>query len=291
MPNPIGLDLPAPLPVIAVTQWAGEQDILDIRRATLRSTTIHHVIVCATHTFQGDLVPWSAPVIDGPTDVTTVRYDNPLIDGLPDPWSREPLVRDAALDTAELLARHEGWHPDRVWLLISDLDEIPHPDAVAQVQREGRPGMTYSLPVRYHQLAIDLAVPWPAPRRLWEWAQPLMVTLGAVLRAGRSIHGVRREWQTRAGGMSQVGWHLSCMGGPDTVAAKLRAYSHTELSHLTADDIRECLRGRQDIAGRTHLVDVHPLQLPPPVYEDWHTGGGRWGHLFRRALLDTRTSD
>jgi hypothetical protein len=268
-----------PLPVLAVTQYAGERDILDLRLRTLEVAVTHHLITEATLTYTGALPEWEQLHLPPGTRATVTQHTPH--GGHRSPWGREKDIRDAALAAAADLAAQEMWHPARVWLLIADLDEIPSPYLVRAVAAGGEAHRVYRLPVRYHQLAIDLAVPWYGPKELWEYAQPLMVTLATALEVG-SLHEIRRNYQTRAVTGTGLGWHLSCMGGPDAVTVKLKAYSHTEYADLTREHVLRCVDGREDLVGRTGLVDVtEGRDLPWPVLAD----PDRWYPMTRAGIL------
>jgi beta-1,4-mannosyl-glycoprotein beta-1,4-N-acetylglucosaminyltransferase len=185
------------------------------------------------------------------------------------PWSREPVLRGELLP----LADYAGCGPDDT-VIISDADEIPHPTTVANLAGVRS---VWRMAGYYHQLKLDLrAVGSLSPEYPWEFRQPLIGPRSRFTHAedDRAAQGRRADVRVFNGG--PPGWHFSCQGSPKQVADKLSSYSHTELSHITADDVRDYTARRRDIADRCDLERV-PLSVLPACVE---ADPERWAHML-----------
>lgn len=240
------------------------EDVLLIRLRELADVVDTHVIVEADVTFTGrprdPLWPALMRTPDFAPFADRVRWVLVELRGR-DAWERDAAMRDHVLDAAQYFMG-----PNDL-LLFGDADEIPHPDAVRQgVRVSGAPDDVMRLPVAYYEWYLNLRAVRPASgqRYRWEFRQPVLVEAGAHRRTlGRTLR--ERSGRAPAHPRAPEGWHLTLQGGAERVHRKLRAFAHTELRHLSIDDLRRMMRERVDIAGRCLLDVVEDSELPTSV--------------------------
>lgn len=187
--------------------YAGEADILECRLRELDGTAVYrHVIVESALTHRGPAKPLSfadqqerfAPWKDRIVHVTADL--DPAAD-----WSeRISAQRD---HVRQGLA---GADPDDI-VIMSDADEIISPLGV-EVALRGEP-------VLFQQRHALFCADWEAADG---WSGPSAAPLRTVDRFSAFRHSGRH---TDEGG----GWHLSWLGGPDAVRAKIGRHGHTEM--------------------------------------------------------------
>lgn len=148
-------------------------------------------------------------------------------------------------------------------ILLSDVDEIPHPDAV----RDAEPG-THLL-CRMHGGRLN----WRWTGEVEEGFTISRMLDGATLDAYQRDLQAIRELPWARDPKLPVGWHLSYMGD---VRTKLDSFAHTE---MTADDehVRAFVEEGKDLFGRDYRACewVGLDELPTYVGES-----GRFGHLL-----------
>jgi beta-1,4-mannosyl-glycoprotein beta-1,4-N-acetylglucosaminyltransferase len=266
--------------------YAGEEDLLTLRLRTLGGHVDRFVIAEATRTFTGKDKPLRfdparfAPWAD--------RIDYLVVDDLdpaPDSaWSNEFRQRNA-------LARGLTGAAPQDWVLLSDVDEIPRPQAL----REFRPDRYLSAVLRqrmfYYAFNNEMVrssdpkdVPWRMARictvqRLHGWFGSLQ-SLRKYRSTGplRSAKRVWNQWRTQE--IADGGWHFSYLMTPEQILQKIQAFSHQEFNlprYADVAHIRDSLRQRRDLFGgdrefRVVPLDAgfpEPLRTEPEKYARW----------------------
>lgn len=206
-----------------------ESDALEVRDAELTGVVDLRVVVYGSETFRGR--PMDPPTV--PLSGTTTVVQSVDLRG--DPWQREHVLRQASLDL--------GWdHGGRdALLLLSDADEIPHPEAVQRAA--GVPGPSL-LPVDMREWWMDLRAPD-------EWQPPHQPLLGNYLdydfAGGAQAARAAFSWPR----VGPRGWHLSTLGDGALAAAKLAAFAHSEYD--TPEHVDPFILERRRTAGRDVL--------------------------------------
>lgn len=220
--------------------FGGELDLLECRLTELQDVPdLVHVIVESAVTFQGDLKPlhykenqarfsgWS----------NRIRYVVAEPEGST-PWQREWASREACRRGLDGATSGDV-------VLHGDVDEIPSADAVHRAVGALKPSVFIQ---RMFQFAVD-----------WELPGGWYGTSAADWDCLPSFRWLREGgWAPLPDG----GWHLSWLGGGEAVTAKVRAYSHAELSdHVSAGANGFYERGRG-------LVPASPPVLSGRMDED-----------------------
>lgn len=262
-----------------------ETDILLLRLQTLADVVDEFCIVEGDRTYAGQrrLPLWSKlstyPEFARFADRVHHRLVKlPELEGAHDgPWLREHHLRGAMLPLVD-----EAGCRSSDTVIISDVDEIPHPDAVRWFARTAH-GVA-RLPGYYHQLRLDLRAVGslensmemhPVVRgHLWEFRQPL-IGMRSLFRHAQTDRATLQD-KVPSCPAGFYGWHLTCQGTPADIVSKLQAYSHTELAGTTVADIEWLIESRTALAHNVPLVRVPLGQMPLPV--QWHPG--RWKHLL-----------
>lgn len=242
-----------------------EVEMLDLRLEILDAVVDRFVVVESTVTFRGAAKPLHLVEQRARFERWRDRIVHVVVDDTPDggddAWARERFQRDAI---ARGLGDCRGW--DVVG--VSDVDEIPHPDPLA----ERRLGRYAQVETQYHLDCVQDEEPHHGTVARW-WFE--VVALGA-----QRVRDERFALPVVAPG----GWHFSCVMPPERISHKLRSYSHTEYD---TPEMHGAVAAR-----RAALVDLFgnrptPLRAlvpgDPVLPEVLRTPGHRWSHLMRRG--------
>jgi beta-1,4-mannosyl-glycoprotein beta-1,4-N-acetylglucosaminyltransferase len=201
----------------------------------------------------------------------------------PERWARENFQRQAIL--RGLGAAH--W---RDFVIVSDLDEIPRPGAIAQVLREGA-----ILPTRYafemkaywYFLNLEHADRWTMAamarrahlidvNQFRLFGQPWITPRRQPKRLAKTIKyfGSPMRWKTIPNG----GWHFTFMNGPEAVREKLFHYPH-----VTPDDANTLGAAQTmiDNAISGSMFAIREVDEQFPTY--LRRNPGRFSHMLTSA--------
>jgi hypothetical protein len=237
-----------------------EREAVKVRLAELRDVVDFHVAVQATTSFRYE--PRETPWVE---DQRVINIVVSLPAGLTT-WEAERFLRDASFTlAAEWAAAH---YPDEdPRFIISDGDEIPHPDAVRRAAVGPDPMM---LLTDYREWFIN----WRAPA-LWQpQHQPIIGTAAQILRQGGATEARHRcrEWSADL----IRGWHLSTLGDAALASRKLSSFAHTEYDTPEWNDSEQLRRFR--LEGRD-LLDRFDLQTT----DDLPACAAAFPHLLART--------
>jgi beta-1,4-mannosyl-glycoprotein beta-1,4-N-acetylglucosaminyltransferase len=257
-----------------------EIDLLQVRLRLLAGTIDHVLLVEGSTTFSG--VPKPSHFAEADLDLSWFpgSVHHVVIDLPRDAeraWDRENAQRTGM---RQYLLEHAA--PDDL-LLIGDVDELPRPEVLTRLAR------TLSSPVRLRMVdALYYA----------NWHQPMPWTLGPIATRldGFDHPSVRGTLGERLRDdacfveeyVDDAGWHLSFLGGPDAIVAKLAAYSHQELNtdaNRREAFLRGCFRYGSHFAGwapleRQRVTDLDDglvaLAVAQPDLFDLRTAPTPW---------------
>lgn len=269
----------------SLTPFFNELAVLEIRLATLDPVVDVHVLAESNVTYSGVPKPYYfeehrerfAPWID------KIRYvkvdDSPDGDYTEQPWRDLEPSKTAAWEREnhqrQSLERGlDGLHDDDL-ILLSDLDEIPRPDAFEHLPSLGD-GRLMRPRLALHVMYVN-----------WRWLDTIPVIArfmrGKTLRRYGGPQAARLQVGTAYGPTrgAGLGWHLSYLGGVEAIRHKLESAAHHEINrppYNTIDHITRCMASGDDLFGRperrAEYVDYG--ELPPYLIENRE----RFAHLF-----------
>lgn len=225
-----------------------ELELLDIRLHTLNDHVDYFVLSEATKTFSGQPKPlyyeenktafkrFEGKIIhnivdDTPDDFTKWTPPNPYhtdrhtsyphksngvpLSHLSLDFQREVFQRDSVINGLIDVAQKDDL------IIISDLDEIPNPDAICQVINEFQSGQIYNFCQKWYMYYFNVFCPV-------EWFGTRVCSFEYLM--GKSVDLLRHPLEDRSKQPGPVvengGWHFSFLGGQQRVKEKLMAYSY-----------------------------------------------------------------
>lgn len=241
----------------------GEWEMEDLRRRTLAGTVDGHVAVVCSLTHQGD----PNPILDDPRLLEAVRSGEAQIVSptrrFPHGWTTGSIAGQPYFQLIERQHRSLArMAVVRTWprlpadsiVLVSDVDEIPAPEAVGRAEEKiRRKGGAFVFEQRFHSTRLTLLHP----------QQPWLGTIATTLaecapQQQRNARGPLQEWGRV---IRDGGWHLSWFGTDEDRDRKLRSFSHGE---LVGDFDPAAGRANQEHS------DGQPLRaVPYPGDYDW----------------------
>ena len=237
-----------------------ELELLAVRLRHLAGIVDHVVVVEGSTTFTGHPKPlhFAESGLDTswfPGTVEGVVVDLPT--GAGKAWDRENAQRAA-------LGRYLVEHADPAdLLLIGDVDELPRRAVLQRLER------TLVEPARLRMVDALYYANWHQ-RHPWTLG-PIVTRLDGLDHPSvRGTLGVRLHEDDRfvEEYVPDAGWHLSFLGGPDAIVAKLAAYSHQELNtrgNRREEYLRACVRYGVHFAGWTVLRKRRAADLEPEL--------------------------
>jgi beta-1,4-mannosyl-glycoprotein beta-1,4-N-acetylglucosaminyltransferase len=258
----------------------GEHDLLRLRMQALRGVVDYAVIAEADRTFTGKRKPLRFDPGMLPSGGPKVVY-LPVTDLEENPasaWANENRQRNALgrILTQPPPEIHAGVR-DEDRILLSDVDEIPHPQRLADFRPEHYRSAV--LVQRNFVYAFNnLALADDGAPLLWQRAR--LTTAGHFRRWFGSMQrlrdfrrqgpmrGLARAWnKLRTQRLQDAGWHFSYLMTPEQIIEKLASFSHQEFNTpeiASLDHIRRCVQeGKDMFSGRR--LRVVPLDSSFPA--------------------------
>lgn len=268
-----------------------ELDILEIRLNTLDKLVNYFVLVESTHTFTGQEKPLIYAENKSRFDRFNDRIIHIIVDDMPanaeSTFVREGLQRSA-------IGRGLGDARPRDLVMVSDVDEIPKPEALKDALASAAGKITYFEADYYHfrlnwrlvgrqDLMTSRMIEYRHFRDGWllrttkgrrsaslpAWLERIMWTPYAAARhralLGRQV-------------MRKACWHFSFMNEPDEIRAKLSAYKaldRLKLKDLRDDAVEERLENRRSMFDTE--IEVAPLSEMPDYVQD---NTNRFAHIL-----------
>ena len=264
-----------------VVLYDGEADLLQLRASVLAEVVDVFVVVMANRTHQGD--PTDAEAIDPVLAVVHAMsghsahghlVDLAHLDGEPGGGAGRPgyQVRERVHRNGMLAALNlAGVEPGDL-VLMSDVDEIPDPEAVRAAQE---PGASFAYVCAQEMRVWSLRWRFPGP-----WLGTIIARwpdvdegLGGRAWTPQGLRDLRgtMSLDTLPTDLGSGGWHLSWFGDDWRRRRKLASFSHGELAHLDDDLARRADEGI-DVNGVT-LTDL----------------GDRWADGLHPAIVEAFT--
>ncbi len=256
-----------------------EADLLELRLRTLDEVVDRFVIVEADVTFQGAEKPlnyvanaarferWSDKIIYVPvTDVPACETA----------WDREHYQRQAIIRGLDGAAEND-------LIVVTDVDEIPRPEALLRLAREAVGPVALRMDMYYYFANVLIMRTWDLPR----------AARGGDLRDAQALRSTK--------GLPVVegtGWHFSYFMDGDSIRRKLAAFSHVEYAndrYMSAVHIERSMKFGIRLLGGGSAEIVQAGDLPPvlatdPLYAKYfHPGLTRFHSSLARAYELTTT--
>lgn len=253
--------------IYAASQFKNEVDVLDIRLNTIGDLVDRIVIAEATVDQRGRPRDLVFPTAKERYSKWLPKIEYVIVDDMPAGHTHEDDVKRERHQRDALIRGMPDLQPSDL-VYVSDLDEIPYPEA-----------LQYALDNPPLRLPMDLFV----YALNWRWLERgcRVGTLGAVVKGSDILDkGVCWAvlWDSRVRGHDKVsGWHLTYQGGVDYILSKITGMmdKHTDLvmpgidpdSILTREWVQESIDTGRDVFGRTYRPSdwVGLDQLPPCV--------------------------
>ena len=140
-------------------------------------------------------------------------------------------------------------------ILISDLDEIPRPDAITRYRNTKHPIRLYQ-DLFYYFLNFRCI-----ERRVW--------TLGTRMLPFRALKSPQEARKLSCHHLDNAGWHFSYLGGPNAIIQKINAFAHAEFNvekYNNASFIQHQIRAGTDVFGRNLHFEKINIDKTFPVY-------------------------
>ena len=152
--------------------------------------------------------------------LSRIKYIIADLSSATDPWAKEALQRDYISQAiSEAL-------PDDI-ISITDADELIAASSWSEIKRLTEYGPVL-LPMQQHYFSLTWATPWWGERGRVARKKDVGIVSSFADYKGFTVR------------LYNAGWHLSCLGGPERVADKLKAFAHTELSDPSWANSENC---------------------------------------------------
>jgi beta-1,4-mannosyl-glycoprotein beta-1,4-N-acetylglucosaminyltransferase len=156
--------------------------------------------------------------------------------------------------------------PDDI-IMISDVDEIPHPGKIDMNRNLGRTGVFQQRMYYYYLNCLEVE---PSDHSLNKWWYGTVMApyrhfkTGNKLRVLREIHKFRDNHI-----IEDAGWHFSFLGGTEKIIQKLESFAHTEFNKNDIKDahkIKNLIESGKDILGRNIQFVYKDIDGSFPLY-------------------------
>lgn len=254
-----------------------ELDLLEIRLNILDPVVDQFVLVEATRTFQNGEKPLFFADNKERFSGFLHKIIHVIVDDMPD--SKETRILEAHQRNAIARGLSGCLPSDQV--LLSDLDEIPRPEAVLRAaQIDGVKAFRQSLHYYYIDYVCDelAGLPWTVMASAALFSAPqnmrnLLVTTQAALMGGAPSGKVIL--------VDNGGWHFSYLGGLEAILCKLKSFADPEYNkpeYRDEQSITSAMASGEDLFGR----NLHFRKLPVDEYfpKYLRNNRNRFGHLF-----------
>lgn len=267
-----------------------ELELLEIRLHELDPVVDRFVLVEATRTFQKQAKPLYYADNRERFSAFADKIIHIVVDKfpgffskfrVPTPWDYDNYQKD------QVVKGLRGCAPEDV-IIISDVDEIPRADRVAEYK--DTPGTKVFQQRLFNYFLNCAAVQGPQARHLVEkngfvyWRGSVMVDY----RDFSSFKKVRMLRDRQGPGIHQIeegGWHFSFIGDWQKIRYKLDAWAHAKEDKYNPDYLQDPARLQQiisqgeDLFGRDYRFDFIDIDASFPAYLQAHRE--RYAHLIK----------
>lgn len=248
-----------------------EDMLLDVRLHTLNDVIDRFVIVESTHTFTGKPRSLHFDInkfAEFKAKIIYIVYDQPPFfnNDIVDAWKNEAHTRNAIMQGLSSAA-------DDDIIIVSDVDEIPDPQAVLKLDKHS---LCTTLHMNFYNYQFNLQVfnADGAPR-IWSFPRATSFKHLKGFFGGKpeDFRNVKKsaikssfiKWnlfKLRNKNMASAGWHFSWIMRPERISEKMSSISHTEYDlpqFNNSDHILDALKNGKDIWGRERKMRKQEL--------------------------------
>jgi hypothetical protein len=186
-------------------------------------------------------------------------------------WQREGSQRNAIMAAIEqYCAQHAASSAalacsDEDIVLVSDVDELPRPQAVQQLAHCAGFDFPVALHMRMHYYTLN-SVWLDEEGNPWPWSHAKAAPLSLMRLPQHSPYALRLNSPPPRMALQHAGWHLSYFGGVATIMKKIRHLAHQENNRpevLQERHILRCITQHADLFDREIAVGATRYFLAP----------------------------
>jgi beta-1,4-mannosyl-glycoprotein beta-1,4-N-acetylglucosaminyltransferase len=206
----------------------------------------------------------------------------------PNPWVHENLQRNAISYVLDWMC----FPLQNDVIMISDLDEIPRPDAIRQWLKGDRKGVGYFAQGSYKY--------WLNMVSGWDWLNGTRILTYGSFKSGTGYElpeytqylveecnqGITptkiRFVRDRI--IHNGGWHFSWLGGVESVRTKLNAFAHQEMNTVLHNDTTfiEDVIAKRRLLHDSHAENCHVVKLKYPEFPEYIVNNQeKYAHLIK----------
>lgn len=244
-----------------------ELDLLRLRLNTLNDVVDYFVLVEADRTFSNV----SKRLVYDENKALFREFQDKIIhivvDDMPefpkDAWECERFQRNAIMRGLSRCA-------DEDYVIISDLDEIPNPEMVRGFREDGA---VFDMDTFYYKLNLKIITE--------QCRRSVMIRFGNLTTPQEARDSTVGENAYKV--LKPGGWHFSYIASPETVAEKIRSFSHQEFNNDTytsLDGLRDKIESGKDLFDRPDMV-LRYVELDRSFPEYLIDHKSEWGEFIR----------
>lgn len=222
--------------------FSDEIELLELRLRILDPVVDKFVLVEAPHTMVGT----EKNLVFAENKDQFARYSSKIIhvvvDDLPLPNEHRTPMQVEHFQRNAMIRGFTGI-PSESAIMVSDVDEIPHPTAVMH-HRHGHGLIGFPMTLYYYYVNCR-------QEQLW-WG-----TVMASAKTQLSPQDMREERANCSIRAKELGWHFSFLGGVDRIQKKLASFSESQVNtpeNADSNHLRRCLETGYDMFHRNDAM-------------------------------------
>lgn len=231
--------------VVDIVAFNNEFDMLDLRVKILEDVVDRFILKEGNITYQG-----------GPKECLAYQYEHPKVTHmtveLPEnstPWQRDFYHMAYPVDLTDI--------PKDSLILMSQIDEVPHPGAVEWLKNNFDDDTVYGFEqtmYQYYLNVLNLDEHWVGTR-----------ACGYNLYKSKNAQNIRYNIEPKR--IEDAGWHWTFLGGEEKIKEKIKSYAHNEFNNENVlSKVSERISNNEDIFDRGFQLQVVPIDDSYPEY-------------------------
>lgn len=239
-------------------QFFNELDILEIRLNTLDPYVDYFVLTESKVTHSGKEKPLFYEENKDRFEKFNHKIIHVVVEDTPDgsSFDRDIYQRNVSLSKLKEVASDEDV------ILSGDLDEIPNPEVLENLEEFFNPDSLYHFEQKYYTYYLNnfLNMPWYGTR---------MCSLSFL--ANKTINNIRESTQNKSelNGfiIGEGGWHFTYIGDEERIKQKIESFSHQEFNNeQVKSQILKNLESNKDLFSRPYTYQVVEIDESFPKY-------------------------